>query len=95
MGDEAIGFEWDSSNLAHISRHRVVPREAEEVIVNDPLDIGSETIEGEERLVSVGRTNRGRILVVVTTMRGERIRVVTAFPAAKRLCDIYVQQKGS
>ena len=39
-------------------------------------------IDGEERYRSVGITNGGRFLLVAWTVRGGRVRAVTAFPAS-------------
>jgi len=58
------------------------------------LSIDAETIDGETRITSVGRTNRGRFLVVITTIRGAILRVVTAFPAPRDLIDFYVIHRG-
>lgn len=90
----AFEFDWDEANQRHIARHGVEPREAQEVILNDPIDLGLELVGGEERDLSLGATNAGRILLVVTTWRGERVRVVTAFEPAKRLMSIYYQNRG-
>jgi uncharacterized DUF497 family protein len=38
-------------------------------------------VNGQERFSSVGITECGRLLFVVWTMRGEKIRAVTAFDA--------------
>ena len=95
MENDGIEFEWDEANLNHVQHHGIAPVEAEQDILNDPLDIEAHIVDGEERSVSVGRTDRDRFLVVVTTMRGERIRVVTAFDAVKRLADLYLTEKGS
>jgi len=65
------------------------PDEAEQVIDNDPLDIEAEIVDGEQRFSSVGRTDQGRFLLVVTTFRNSRIRVVTAFPAPRSLIHLY------
>ena len=93
--DFDLAFKWDDANLAHIARHQVSPGEAEQIIENDPLDIEAETVGGEERTTSVGCTDRGRFLIVVTTLRGTHLRVVTAFPAPKALIDFYFTQKGA
>ena len=89
--DEALAFDWDSANIGHIARHGILPLEAEQVILNDPLDLRGETVDGEERMLSLGMTNVGRLLVVVTTMRYPKVRVVTAFPATKRMQLIYLK----
>ena len=74
-------FDWDEENRAHIARHGVSPEEAEQVLANDPLDGGIQDHAGEDRFVEIGRTDAMRLLVVITTARGELTRVVTAFPA--------------
>ena len=74
-------FEWDEANIGHIAAHDVRPSEAEEVILNRPVDLGSELRNGEKRTAQIGETNSGRILVVISTMSGEKVRVVTAWPA--------------
>jgi hypothetical protein len=42
-------FDWDRVNLDHIAEHNVAPEEAEEAILDEPLDIGFDVINGEER----------------------------------------------
>jgi uncharacterized DUF497 family protein len=91
---QEIEFDWDPANLSHVARHEVLPEEAEEVILNDPLDIGIEIVGREERILNLGSTNRGRILLVVTTWREHRIRVVSAFAPAKRLIRFYLTERG-
>lgn len=87
-------FDWNNSNINHIAKHGVNPVEAEQVILNEPIDLEYQRRGEESRTVQVGETNRGRILVVVTTWRNGLIRVVTAFPAKKPLRDVYAAQKG-
>jgi uncharacterized DUF497 family protein len=77
-------FDWSESNIAHIARHNVAPHEAEEVILNDPIDLSFEMRNGEERTEQIGETKAGRILRVVTTLRGNKVRVVTAIPLKSR-----------
>ena len=86
-------FDWDDGNINHIKKHGITPKETEEVILNDPMDLRFELRNGEERTVQVGETDKGRILVVVTTMRGELIRVITAFSATKNLRKVYITQR--
>jgi uncharacterized DUF497 family protein len=93
--DSALAFEWDDANRNHIARHHVWPEEAEQVIDNDPLDIEAEIVDGEQRFSSIGRTDQGRFLVVVTAFRNSRIRVVTAFPAPRSLIHLYLMHTGA
>jgi uncharacterized protein len=89
-----IEFDWDEANVAHIGRHDIHPDEAEQVILNDPLDLGMEIVEGEERYLNLGATSQGRVLLVVTTWREDRVRVVTAFEPIRRLIQLYYRERG-
>jgi uncharacterized DUF497 family protein len=89
MNGRDIEFDWDEANIGHVARHDVQPEKAEQVILNDPVDLGMEIVEGEERHVNLGATVNGRVLFVVTTWREDRIRVVTAFEPIKRLIQFY------
>ena len=89
-----MAFDWDSANIDHIARHRVTAVEAEEAL-NDShilwLGVGIE--RGEWRFEFVGQTAAGRILYVVVTRRGGRIRVVTAYRADRRERDDYLARR--
>lgn len=88
-----LQFDWNSANISHLAKHDISPAEAEQVILNEPIDIGFDLRDGEERIAQIGETNTGRMLVVITTIRQERIRIVTAFPAKKRLRNFYLTQR--
>ncbi|HUS06194.1 MAG TPA: BrnT family toxin [Bryobacteraceae bacterium] len=88
-----VEFDWDEADIGHLDRHRIRPEEAEQVILSDPADIGMKIVEGEERYVNIGATAQGRVLVVVTTWREHRVRVVTAFEPIKRLIHFYYQYR--
>ena len=72
-------FDWDRNNLRKIRAHRIRREEAEQTLVNDPIPICEQDVEDERRFVYYGETNAGRLLAVIVTERGERIRVVTAY----------------
>jgi uncharacterized DUF497 family protein len=90
-----LTFEWDHANLAHIARHKITAAEAEQVLQNDPLDLEVQDADGELRFTQVGETRAGRILLVVVTLRGSALRVVTAWDAPSAIKRNYLQQKGS
>ena len=78
-------FEWDVAKIGHIAGHDVTPEEGGRVLLNDPMDFGfEETEDGEERWSYIGETNERAIYQVVMTLRGEKIRVVTAFEPTRR-----------
>ena len=87
-------FEWDDANTAHIAAHRISRAEAEQVIRNEPFDLEFQVDDGEERFVQLGETDSGRILVVVSTWRKAKIRVVTAFDAPGAMKKMFVIEKG-
>ncbi len=75
------GFDWDEGNAPKLqARHRVSPAECEQVFFNEPLVIAEDAAHSsaEQRWAAWGRTAEGRALVVVFTLRGERIRPVSA-----------------
>lgn len=83
MDDEL--FDWDDANILHLAEHEVTPEEAEEVMIGDTFELDFEKSDrGEDRWSYIGETARGRVLQVVITIRGERIRVVTAFRPTAR-----------
>jgi hypothetical protein len=95
MNGQALLFDWDEANLAHIARHEVTQEEAEEVFRGDPLDmelqIAGESNE-EERLQQLGETAKGRILQPVTTWRDGKARVISAWDAPKQLKLYYLAE---
>ena len=93
VADELL-FDWDEANEGHVARHNIVPEEVEQVFANDPMDLGADVLDGEERYTGVGHTNRLRVLVLVWTMRGEAIRPITAFDASERLAKRYLAERG-
>lgn len=93
MKRRAIDFDWDKENIAHLARHAISPAEAEQVLLNWQMDLDSHVRNGEERIVQAGETDEGRILVVVSTIRNNKTRVVTAWPAAERIRRYFLTQK--
>ena len=87
-------YQWDEANIAHIAEHDVLSHEAEEAYDSDPLFLEYCVEDGEERYREIGETRAGRILVVVSTMRGEWVRIVTAYED-RRLKLIYLAFKES
>ena len=88
-------FDWDAANITHLGEHDIAADEAEDVVLGDSLELGFEkSDDGEDRWSYVGETSHRRVLQVVITMRGERIRVVTAFAPTKRDELSYLEYKA-
>jgi len=73
--------------------HRIGPEEVEQVFGSQPVIIDHRVVPGEERWFAVGVTSSLRVLVVVFTMRGSRIRPVTGWKADKRTEKTYFRGK--
>jgi uncharacterized DUF497 family protein len=81
-----LAFEWDrGKDSANRRKHGVGFAEASTVF-DDPLSITIPDPEhgiGEERFVIIGTSSQRSLLIVVHTIRGERIRLISARPATK------------
>ena len=87
-------FDWDIANRSHIAQHGITSDDVEQLLVNNPLELDPEYVNGEWRFSAVGLTRPGRWLVVITTLRSGKIRVVTSFDAPKSLIALYLRRKG-
>lgn len=79
--EDVTGFDWDKGSLAKTwEKHGVNPFECEEVFFNEPLVVEYDEAHSalEKRYYALGRTNSVRLLFVVFTIRGDRIRVISA-----------------
>jgi hypothetical protein len=79
-----IVFEWNGrKDSANQKKHGIGFLEASTVF-DDPLSITiPEPAADEERFIIVGMSSSHKLLVVVHTDRGERIRLISARPATK------------
>ena len=86
------GFDWDDGNSGkNWNKHRVTDAECEEPFLNTPLFVASDVAhsEGEARYYALGRTNQGRRLFIAFTVRGARIRVISARDMTRRERSYY------
>ena len=79
-------FQFDPAKAAsNLRKHGVSFADAEGVFF-DPLAIHREDpqAEGEERFVVLGMGSAGQLLVVVYTIREDKVRVISARRATRR-----------
>jgi uncharacterized DUF497 family protein len=80
-------FEWDSKKAkSNLRKHKVSFNEAATTF-NDILSFTFEDeahSDVERRYATLGMSYRGRILVVAHTMRGEKVRIISAREATPR-----------
>ena len=89
------GFEWDQSNIEkNWEKHRVSYLECEEVFFNQPLLVQEDEIHSKfgPRYYVLGKSNDGRHLFIVFTIRRNKIRVISARNMSKRERRIYREQ---
>ena len=86
------GFEWDEGNSAkNWLRHEVQQVEAEQALLNTPLvvNVTSKHVAAEPRFIALGQTDAGRLLTVVFTVGGARVRVISARAMSKKERRVY------
>ena len=91
-------FEWDPEKAAaNVKRRRISFDEAAGVLA-DPLSTtypDEAHAEEETRLLTIGASQRGRILVVAHTERNDTIRITSARRATRREREFYEQGKST
>jgi uncharacterized protein len=96
MLNGALEFDWDAGDLGHIVRHDITREEAEQPVNGESLDIELQIAEGnnesEERLLQIGEAANGRILQLLTTWRGGKVRVISAWDAPRQLRTYYLAE---
>jgi len=82
---DPIVFDWDDGNLTkNLEKHKVTCQEAEEAFFYFSIIDEDQTHSvSEARYRMLGRTNEGRYLVIIFTIRKERVRVISARDANK------------
>lgn len=88
-------FEWDKGNIdKNLKEHGVTDQEAEEVFNNDPKLILEDEKHSlaEKRYMLWGITSTGRKLTVVFTLRGAKIRVISARDMSQEERRSYVEK---
>lgn len=89
------GFEWDRNNIQkNWEKHRVNFLECEEVFFNQPLLVQDDDVHSkfEPRYYVLGRSNDGRHLFIVFTIRRNKIRVISARDMSRKERRIYREQ---
>jgi uncharacterized DUF497 family protein len=86
-----VDIEFDPSKAAsNVRKHGVGFADAEQAL-RDPLAVTIEDpdAESEQRFVTLGMDSLGRVLVVVYTLRGERVRLISARKASRGESEQY------
>jgi uncharacterized DUF497 family protein len=80
-----VEFEWNPKKAAsNLKKHGIDFADVVSVLEDERALTIHERHLGEDRAVTIGTDGLGRILVVVYTWRGERIRLISARKATRR-----------
>jgi uncharacterized DUF497 family protein len=90
--DGLNGFDWDLHNAGHVARHGVDPAEVEEAVERPYAIIPARDVGGEKRWKLFGTSAAGRYLVVVITIRDQKLRPVTAHTMNRQERRIYAPE---
>ncbi len=90
---ECIGFQRDEGNIdKNLVSHGVTSLECEQGFFNIPLisyeDIRHSQIE--KRYFALGKTDAGRFLFIVFTVRNKQIRIISARDMNKKERQVYI-----
>ena len=92
-----MGFEWDEESKGGINFRKHGVRMPEAIpVFDDPSALtilDDESDPGEQRFITLGIGAFGRLLVVVYTWRGEKIRMISARPAEAHEREEYEAQR--
>jgi uncharacterized DUF497 family protein len=90
--DRLSGFDWDVHNICHVALHGVSPAEVEEATTLRHMIIPAAPGKNEKRWKLFGKTTVGRHLVVVFTIRLNKMRTVTAYTMNQAERKLYAPQ---
>ncbi|HUW21215.1 MAG TPA: BrnT family toxin [Candidatus Bathyarchaeia archaeon] len=91
-----VKFDWNEGNKEkNWHKHRVDFRECEQVFFNQPLKIfyDKKHSQKEPRFVAFGKTDKNRKLMIVFTLRVNRIRIISARNQSRKEGKIYEQKQ--
>ena len=89
-------YDWDhDKNAINILKHGVSFLEAESVLDSElsRVMVDAEHSDLEVRFLTIGWSNLGRLLLVVTSEDGPRPRIISARRATKRERDEYTRRR--
>jgi len=87
-----VGFEWDKWNISKsYKKHGITSNETEEVFLDEAVKIENDVRhqEQEERYIAIGETTENKILLVVFTIRKDKIRIISGRKAKKKEKEVY------
>jgi len=92
----SLQFEWDPTKAARNLRQHQVSFPEATTVFRDPFSITvvdpDHSLE-EQRSITVGWSDRQRLLMVAHTARGERIRIISARELTRSEREVYEEEE--
>jgi uncharacterized protein len=80
-----MGYEWDPEKAkANFRKHRIALADAVSIFSDNSAITIEDDNPDEERFATMGLDALGRVLVVVYTWRGDKIRLISARKATEK-----------
>ncbi|KKP47502.1 MAG: hypothetical protein UR39_C0004G0028 [Candidatus Woesebacteria bacterium GW2011_GWA1_33_30] len=92
---EPISFQWDRGNIGKNEKsHEVTEKEAEETFFDKKKVIYKDKFhsEKEDRFILIGKTREKRLLYLVFTKRGTKMRIISARDINRKEVKYYVEK---
>src|SRR5262245_13649222 len=87
---QGLEFEWDEEKArGNVDKHGVTFEEAAEAFFDPFHQSGDASTEDEQRDLAIGYSLSPRLLLVVHTERGRRMRLISARPATRAERKLY------
>lgn len=89
---EMLSFEWDTDKAESNRRKHGVTFEVGMMVFRDPLSLTTHDPDhsyDEDRYLTMGTSDRGRLLIISHTDRGERTRIISVQRATRQERRIY------
>ena len=90
-----IQFEWDKGNAGkNYDKHKVTNQECEEAFFDPKKKMFKDILHSgeEERHLLLGKTKLARTLFIAFTIRGNRVRVISARDLNKKELALYEEK---
>jgi hypothetical protein len=95
---ELTGFQWDAGNSEkNWLLHEVSQAEVEQAFYNRPVLVSPDSSHSqvEVRYYVLGRSNAGRTLAIVFTLRATLVRPIMARDMSRRERRLYAEQENA
>lgn len=84
MHTMTMKLTWDTKKaIKNLKKHGVRFSDVEPIFEDERAIILPERVNGEERLIIIGMDGLARLLVVVCTVSGDRVRIISARTAGR------------